>query len=205
MRKRKYKIILAIIVLALLSGAWIYSAVTQSPVSGGSVGVAPPADRYASLIGDDGAGDALIASPNPAESQDAAVSDVSFLVTLTVRCDTILDNIGMLKTEKHGLVPADGVIFQSEAAATPGESVFDVLQREMRGARIHMAFRNTPFYDSAYIEAINNLYEYDVGELSGWVYMVNGVSQDGGCSQYKLAPGDVVEWLYTCDLGRDLD
>ena len=39
--------------------------------------------------------------------------------------------------------------------------------REMKKAKIHMEFRNTPIYNSAYIMGINNLYEFDVGELSG--------------------------------------
>ena len=37
--------------------------------------------------------------------------------------------------------------------------MFNVLQREMRKAGIHMEFEDTPMYNSAYIEGINNLYE----------------------------------------------
>ena len=147
----------------------------------------------------------------PVEPQDAVVGDGSFTVTLSVRCDTLLDNIDKLDVEKHELVPEDGVIF---AAATvtvyEGESVFNVLQREMRRAKIHMEFVNTPIYNSAYIEGINNLYEFDGGELSGWMYSVTP-SDTGqrwfpnyGCSRYQLKAGDVIEWLYTCDLGRDI-
>jgi hypothetical protein len=111
----------------------------------------------------------------------------------------------LLNKEKHELVPNDGVIL----AATPvsfhgGESVFNVLQREMKRAGIHMEFENTPIYNSAYIEGINNLYEFDVGELSGWMYRVNGWYPNYGCSRYQLKDGDVIEWHYTCDLGRDL-
>ena len=149
--------------------------------------------------------------PLPVEPQDAVVGDGSFTVTLSVRCDTLLDNIDKLDVEKHELVPEDGVIF---AAATvtvyEGESVFNVLQREMRRAKIHMEFVNTPIYNSAYIEGINNLYEFDGGELSGWMYSVTP-SDTGqrwfpnyGCSRYQLKAGDVIEWIYTCDLGRDI-
>ncbi|MDR2296437.1 MAG: DUF4430 domain-containing protein, partial [Clostridiales Family XIII bacterium] len=69
---------------------------------------------------------------------------------------------------------------------------------------IHMEFENTPIYNSAYIEGINNLYEFDAGELTGWMYKVNGWYPNYGCSRYRLAAGDVIEWHYTCDLGRDL-
>jgi len=143
--------------------------------------------------------------PAPVEPQDVTVGDGSFTVTLTVRCDMILNNMNLLNKEKHELVPSSGMIFPATIVTVyEGESVFNTLQREMRRAGIHMAFRNTPIYNSAYIEAINNLYEFDVGELSGWMYKVNGWFPNYGCSRYKLQPGDVIEWHYTCDLGRDL-
>jgi hypothetical protein len=110
-----------------------------------------------------------------------------------------------LDKEKHGLVPADGVILRETAVTFyEGESVFNVLRREMKRAGIHMEFENTPIYNSAYIEGINNLYEFDAGELSGWMYKVNGWYPNYGCSRYTLRDGDVIEWHYTCDLGRDL-
>jgi hypothetical protein len=143
--------------------------------------------------------------PVPVEPQDAVLGDGSFTVTLSVRCDTILNNMNLLNKEKHELVPDDGVIFATATVTVyEGESVFNVLQREMKRARIHMEFMNTPIYNSAYIEGINNLYEFDVGELSGWMYAVNGWYPNYGCSRYQLKAGDVVEWNYTCDLGRDL-
>ena len=143
--------------------------------------------------------------PAPVEPQDMIAGDGSFTVMLTVRCDMILENMNLLNSEKHELIPKDGIIFPVAAVtAYEGESVFNVLQREMRRAGIHMAFRNTPIYNSAYIEAINNLYEFDVGELSGWMYKVNGWFPNYGSSRYQLQPGDVIEWHYTCDLGRDL-
>ena len=85
-----------------------------------------------------------------------------------------------------------------------GESVFDVLLRETRAAKLHMEYVDTPGYGSTYIEGIGNLYEFDCGDLSGWMYCVNGIFPNYGCSQYTLADGDVIEWLYTCDLGKDV-
>ena len=143
--------------------------------------------------------------PIPIEPQDVSMGDSSFTVTLTVRCDMILRNMNLLTKEKHELVPEDGVIFPATAVtAYEGESVFNVLHRTMKQAGIHLTFRNTPIYNSAYIEAINNLYEFDVGELSGWMYCVNGWYPNYGCSRYQLNPGDVIAWNYTCELGRDL-
>ena len=143
--------------------------------------------------------------PLPLESQDLVADDGSFSVTLSVKCDTLVNNLSMLNKEKHELVPGDGVVFAATlVTAYEDESVFNVFLREMKKARIHMAFRNTPIYNSAYIEAINNIYEFDAGELSGWMYSVNGRYPNYGSSRYQLSPGDVIEWNFTCDLGRDL-
>ena len=143
--------------------------------------------------------------PVPVEPEEVTISDTAYTCTLTVRCDTILANLGWLDPAKTDLVPADGVIFpQTTVTFYEGESVFNLLQREMKKAGIHLEFVNTPMYNSAYIEGIGNLYEFDCGELSGWTYRVNGWFPNYGCSRYQLQPGDTVEWLYTCKLGLDV-
>ena len=129
----------------------------------------------------------------------------SFTVTLSVLCDTLLDNMHLLRPESHELVPEDGIIFPPTVVTVQaGDSVFDLLQQEMRNAGIHMAFRRAPVIDAAYIEAINNIYEFDAGPLSGWKFKVNGYLGEISASMHILEPQDVVEWLYTLDLGRDL-
>ena len=143
--------------------------------------------------------------PVPVEPQNIEISNAEYTCTISVRCDTILDNIDWLDKEKVELVPEDGVIFPAaEVTFYEGESVFNVLQREMKKARIHMEFSSVPMYNSVYIEGINNLYEFDCGELSGWMYKVNSWFPNYGCSRYLLKDGDVVEWVYTCDLGVDV-
>ncbi|OQA08093.1 MAG: hypothetical protein BWY65_01620 [Firmicutes bacterium ADurb.Bin373] len=143
--------------------------------------------------------------PVPVEPENAVIKDTAYSCTLSVRCDTILNNIKWLDPEKVELVPEDGVIFPAARVTFyEGESVFNLLLREMKKNKIHMEFENTPIYNSAYIEGINNLYEFDCGELSGWMYKVNGWFPNYGCSRYQLKDGDVVEWVYTCDLGRDV-
>ena len=141
----------------------------------------------------------------PVEPEDMVIGDDSFTVILSVRAHTILYNMHLLHRDKHELVPADGWIFPpTEVIAYEGESVFNVLQREMRRNGIHMAARFTPVFNSAYVEAINNIFEFDAGYLSGWMYSVNGWFPNFGASRYLLSPGDIIEWVYTVDLGRDL-
>lgn len=143
--------------------------------------------------------------PVPIEPQNVAITDKELTCTLSVRCDTILNNIDWLDPEKVELVPEKGVIFaKQEVTFYEGESVFNILLREMKKNKIHMEFVDTPMYNSAYIQGIHNLYEFDCGELSGWMYKVNNWFPNYGCSRYQLKQGDVVEWVYTCDLGVDV-
>lgn len=124
---------------------------------------------------------------------------------LTISCKEILNNMDQLTEGKEVLVPADGILFHHQAVTFyEGESVFDVLQRETRNNNIHMSSRFTPMYNSAYIEAIGNLYERDCGDLSGWMYSVNGWYPNYGVSRYVVQEGDEILFDFTCDLGRDL-
>ena len=99
----------------------------------------------------------------------------------------------------------DGVIFPAtEVEIYEGGGGVDALQRVCRENKIHMESSWTPVYNSVYVEGIQNLYEFDVGEGSGWMYAVNGWYPNYGCSRYSMQDGDVVAWRYTCDLGYDL-
>lgn len=143
--------------------------------------------------------------PLPVEPQDAEVTDTEYHCILSIDCKTILDNMDKCDPEKRELVPEDGWILEpTEVVFFDGENVFQVLKRTCKQKGIHMEFENTPMYNSAYIEGIHNLYEFDVGELSGWMYSVNGWYPNYGSSRYALKDRDVVEWRYTCDLGYDV-
>ena len=125
--------------------------------------------------------------------------------TISISCSTILNNMGNLTEGKESIVPSNGVILGTmNVEFEEGETVFDVLYRVTRNKGIHMEYVDTPAYNSAYIEGLANLYEKDCGGGSGWMYCVNGWYPDYGCSQYDLEDGDVIQWNYTCDLGRDL-
>ncbi len=126
--------------------------------------------------------------------------------SLSVRCDTALEKIDELSKEKAEILPQDGIIFSKTGIVFyEGESVFNVLTRELKKKRIHIDFVNVPMYNTVYIKGISNLYERDCGDLSGWIYKVNGKVPGYGCSQYILNNGDEIEFIYTCDLGKDID
>ena len=144
--------------------------------------------------------------PNPVEPEDVEVDKgTSYTCTFSIECSTILNNLDMLDPDKLEMVPSGGVILaKTTVTFYEGESVFDVLQRICQQYGIHMEAEWTPIYNSAYVEGIHNLYEFDCGALSGWMYKVNGWYPNYGSSRYQLKDGDVVEWRYTCDLGNDV-
>ena len=144
--------------------------------------------------------------PMPVEPENQEINNKKkYTCTFSIECSTILNNLSDLDPDKRHLVPSDGVILPpTKVTFYEGESVYDVLQRVCKENNIHLESSWTPVYNSAYIEGINNLYEFDCGELSGWMYRVNGWYPNYGCSRYQLVDGEKVEWRYTCDLGNDV-
>ena len=143
-------------------------------------------------------------TPPPVPPQQAEVTDTRLVCSLEIRCDKLVGN-AELDPDKVELIPQDGVLFAAQDIEFfEGESVFNVLQRALKQNKQHLEFAQSPLYNSAYIEGICNLYAYDCGALSGWMYRVNDWYPNYGCSQYALQNGDAIIWDYTCDLGADL-
>lgn len=180
------------------SGGYL-SAVTESSVRVYSDGGASGQDQYLTDPVPEG-------MPMPVEPENQEVNTAkTYTCTFSIECSTILNNLDMLDPDKLEMVPSGGTILSATTVTFyEGESVFDVIQRLCKEEGIHLEFSWTPIYNSAYIEGIHNLYEFDCGALSGWMYRVNGWYPNYGCSRYQLQQGDVVEWRYTCDLGQDI-
>lgn len=119
--------------------------------------------------------------------------------SLSINCSAILNNLDKLTKGKEGLIPSDGSLLNlTNVKFEKGDTVFDVLKRELKSRGVHLEFSKTPALGTVYIEGICNLYEFDCGELSGWKYAVNGVYPNYSCSEYALSDGDVITWEYTC-------
>lgn len=123
-------------------------------------------------------------------------------VTIAISCKTAINN-GVNTQPGFTHLPSNGVILSTmEVEIKDGDTVFDVLVKATRQKGIHMEYTGSG--SNIYIEGINNLYEFDGGRKSGWMYSVNGWYPNYGCGTYKLKANDVIEWNYTCDLGNDL-
>lgn len=180
---------------AELSGSTEEGRATEDDAleSGAQEKGAPESEKQGAGVSEDGSGGS--SASGAAESK----------CTVAIRCDTIFDNTDKLADGIADILPEDGIILhETEIDFSDGDSVFDVLLSVTEEKKIHMEFTSTPVYDSAYIKGIANIYEFDCGDVSGWMYSVNGEFPNFGCSNYKVKSGDRIEWIYSCDLGRDI-
>lgn len=112
-------------------------------------------------------------------------------VRLSIHCDTVAG------LAEH--LPADGIILAETAFPLfQGDTVLDVLTRAAKTHGLRMDV------SGGYVAGIQYLYEFDFGDLSGWMYLVNGQTASMGCDQYVLQDGDTITWCYTCSMGCDL-
>lgn len=140
-------------------------------------------------------------TPKPA---DKPIKKYDNTCTFVIECKTILNNKDKLKKGLEKYVPDDAVIFSGTVGFDSGESVYDILRRICDENSIQMEASYTSMFSSYYVEGINNLYEFDCGKRSGWMYSVNGVFPNYGCSSYKPVNNDKIAFRYTCELGYDL-
>lgn len=115
-------------------------------------------------------------------------------VTITIRCDRASEKSDAEHIPENGII-LDTVSYEIEQ----GDTVYTILTEAAQEYGIILESNGI-----SYISGINRLYEFDFGELSGWIYHVNGESPSVGCGEYILSDKDKIEWLYTCELGNDL-
>lgn len=116
-------------------------------------------------------------------------------VTLEIRCDTIAGKTG----EEY--IPDSGVVLAAEEFTLyEGDTVYDITVAAARAHGIQMESDGTN-----YISGIAFIYERQFGDLSGWLYRVNGETPSVGCGEYAPSDGDKIQWIYSCEMGRDID
>ena len=218
-KRNKLKILLPVLIAVILAAAFFFggraprNAALPAP-AGTAAGTPVPskapepeetqATGAARKSGSDRS-NAMSTPESKADTSAAPAGTAKHTCTISISCATILNNMDTCADDKKELVPKDGWILKPVTVSfTDGESVFDVLERTCKSNSIHLEFESDPVYGSAYIEGIGNLYEFDVGELSGWMYKVNDWFPNYGCSLCRLKDGDAVSWVYTCNLGSDV-
>ena len=114
-------------------------------------------------------------------------------ITMTIECRVLIG-------EKSDYIPSDGYILKGEDfKIEEGDTALQVLREASSKYNFQLEVKN-----GYYVLGINNLYEKEYGDLSGWMYYINGVSASVGANEYVLKDGDVIEWRYTRNIGKDL-
>lgn len=137
--------------------------------------------------------------------KDKKDKDKKLTCTISINCSTILKNMDKLDSDRKEFVPKDGwILAPVEVEFKDGDTVLDVLSKVCKQNNIQLEHSYTPVYGSSYIEGINQLYEFNCGELSGWMFSVDGWFPNYGCDKYEVSDGETIAWVYTCDLGKDV-
>ncbi len=127
-------------------------------------------------------------------------------VSMEIRIDTLAEDISQLKNdEKKEYVPKNGTILkESKYEIGKGSTAFDLLKEVTKEEDIHAEYSYSSMYKIYFIDAINHIYSMEAGDMSGWMFYVNGEMAQVGASDYKLKDGDKILWAYTCNGGEDI-
>lgn len=139
------------------------------------------------------------------EEYYSAGSTGTMRITVSAECSSALDNMDKIDpaVNPSEVVPEDGrVISVCEVMLPEGASAFDALTAAARQQQVRVDYTGGVY--GAYVRGIGYIYEFGFGDLSGWLYKVNGGYPDVSASAYSLKEGDIVEFVYTCDLGGDV-
>ncbi|RGZ64092.1 DUF4430 domain-containing protein [Eubacterium sp. AM49-13BH] len=120
--------------------------------------------------------------------------------TIEIRCDNATARKDTVNPSIASRIPDDGTILEvTTYTAAEGFTVYDVLAAvtAMHNPVIPIVANS----DKSYVSSINNLSEKNVGPQSGWTYRVNGVLPMMAANQYTVKDGDVIKWIYVCQLG----
>jgi hypothetical protein len=78
-----------------------------------------------------------------------------------------------------------------------GDTVLSVTQRTVKERGIQISVTGSGA--TAYVQGIDNLYEFDHGPLSGWEIFVDGKALDRSAGVYGVQPGQAIMLRYTKD------
>lgn len=90
------------------------------------------------------------------------------------------------------------ILSQHNIEISSGENVLDLTTRLLDD--------NNIVYDASggYFSMIDNQKQFDKGKASGWMYSINGEYPNLGAGTVKVKDRDIIEWLYTDNLGEDV-
>lgn len=87
------------------------------------------------------------------------------------------------------------IVSQTNVELKEGDTVLDVTRRIVKQRGIQISVRGAGA--GAYVEGIDNLYEFDEGQNSGWMIRLDGqlIKQSAGAT--PISEGQTIYWFYT--------
>ena len=123
--------------------------------------------------------------------------------TIEIRCDNATARKDSITNQGiRDAIPDDGTILEvTTYTGNEGFTVYDVLAAvtAMHNPVIPIVAQKNSM--GVYVASINNLAQMNVGPNSGWMYWVNGKAPDYTCGKYVVENGDVIKWIYVCQIG----
>ncbi len=127
-------------------------------------------------------------------------------VTVLAECSAALDNMESIdeRVNTADVIPADGVVIAyCEVPLPEGATAFEALTLAARQQQVRVDGSGTVY--GVYVSAIGHIAEFGFGNMSGWLYSVNGEYPEVSCGEYRLHDGDAVEFHYTCGYGAGME
>ena len=112
-------------------------------------------------------------------------------VSLSINCNVIKDK-----------VDNPVILDNAEFLINEGETVYDILMEAVVKNKLQMETSGAK--GSEYVVGINNIYSQAYGDMSGWLFYLNGEMAMTSMAQCKLKPNDKIEILYSTNFGEDL-
>lgn len=147
----------------------------------------------------------LVFNSQSVKDYNSLTKEGDMAVTISIDCKSVLSNYSSLdeSLKNTEYIPENGIILPKTAVyLTSGATALDALKAAAKEHNIQLEYTQSP--NDSYVEGINYIYEFSCGNLSGWMYKVNGNFADKGCNSLYLQDGDNIEWVYTCNLGKDV-
>ena len=158
-------------------------------------------DSGSSNSGNNGSGSNNSGNGNSGNnSQNTRPAGSIISCTIEIRCDNATARKDTVNPSIASRIPDDGTILEvTTYTGNEGFTVYDVLAAVT--AAHNPVIPIVANADRSYVSSINNLSEKNVGPQSGWTYRVNGVLPMMAANQYKVKDGDVIKWIYVCQMG----
>lgn len=175
---------------------------TATDNNSGSGGNESDRSNGTAISGDDDSGSSNSGNGNSGNnSQNTRPAGRIISCTIEIRCDNATARKDSITNQGiRDSIPDDGTILEvTTYTGNEGFTVYDVLAAVT--AAHNPVIPIVANADRSYVSSINNLSEKNVGPTSGWTYRVNGVLPMMAANQYKVKDGDVIKWIYVCQMG----